>query len=274
MQGGGPLFLDGDRAKRRSLSAGFGVRSDWPEPWDLRELRVNRAFALTIGVLLAVAPAIARAQTNIDQGKSASQIFSNACAECHKSASALRKGKSAAAVAEFLREHYTTGREQAASLAAYVVGGRDTVATPAAGQKPPADHPQKPPKPEEGATANAKPRRPGEADAKPKEEAPSSSTATFVNPIPRPEQSQSHPAAATRTRRKDQVAPAVDQPQEPAEVAHVPAAAAATEPPRPEAPAPEPAPAAVAAPTPTAAVPSEAAPGESGEPVPRDNIPD
>src|SRR5271156_5213372 len=127
----------------------FGVRSDRPEPWDLRELRVNRAFALTIGLLVALAPAMARAQTNIDQGKSASQIFSNACAECHKSASALRKGKSAAALAEFLREHYTTGREQAASLAAFVAGGRDTVAAPAPGQKPAADRAQKPPKPEE-----------------------------------------------------------------------------------------------------------------------------
>jgi hypothetical protein len=234
---------------------------------------VNRAFALTIGVLAALAPALARAQTNIDQGKSASQIFSNACAECHKSASALRKGKSAAAVAEFLREHYTTGSAQAASLAAYVVGGRDTVAAPAPGQKPPADHAQKPPKPEESATANAKPRRPGEADAKPKEEAAPSGIPSFVNPIARPEPSQNRPATATRKNRKDQGAPAPDQqPQEPAEVAHVPAAAAATEP-RPETPAPEPAPA-VAAPTPTAAVPTEAAPGESGEPVPRDNIPD
>jgi cytochrome c553 len=236
-------------------------------------LSVKRAFALTIGVLAALAPAMARAQTNIDQGKSASQIFSNACAECHKSASALRKGKSAAAIAEFLREHYTTGRDQAASLAAYVVGGRDTVAAPAPGQKPPADHAQKPPRPEESATANAKPRKPGEADAKPREEAAPSGIPTFVNPIARPEPGQNRPATATRNRRKDQGAPTPDQPQEPAEVAHVPAAAAVTEP-RPETPAPEPAPAAVAAPTPTAAVPEEAAPGESGEPVPRDNIPD
>jgi hypothetical protein len=233
---------------------------------------VNRAFALTIGVLAALAPMMARAQTNIDQGKSASQIFANACAECHKSASALRKGKSAAAVAEFLREHYTTGSAQAASLAAYVIGGRDTVAAPAPGQKPAADRAQKPPKPEESATANAKPRKPSEADARPKEEAPSG-TPTFMNPIARPEPSQNRPATATRNRRKDQVAPAADQPQEPAEVAHVPAAAAVTEPPRPETPTPEPAPA-VAAPTPTAAVPTESAPGESGEPVPRDNIPD
>jgi len=234
---------------------------------------VIRAFVLTIGVVAVLAPATARAQTNIDQGKSASQIFSNACAECHKSASALRKGKSAAAVAEFLSQHYTTGSAQAASLAAFVVGGRDTVAAPAPGQKPPADHAQKPPKPEENATANAKPRRPGEADAKPKEEAAPIGTPTFMNPLVRPEPSQNRPATATRTRRKDQAIPIPDQPQEPAEVAHVPPAAAGVTEPRPETPASEPAPA-VAAPTPTAAVPTEIAPAESGEPVPRDNIPD
>jgi hypothetical protein len=244
--------------------------SDRLKPWDLRELRVNRAFALTIGVLAVLAPAMAGAQTNIDQGKSASQIFSNACAECHKSASALRKGKSAVAVAEFLREHYTTGRDQAASLAAYVVGGRDTVAAPTPGQKPPAERAQKPPKPEENATANPKPRRPGEAEAKPKEEASPSGTPTFMNPIARPEPGQNRPAIATRNRRKDQVTPTPETPQEPAAVAHVPAATAVTEPPRPETPAPE----APAAATPTAAMPMEAPAGETGEPVPRDNIPD
>jgi hypothetical protein len=235
---------------------------------------VIRAFALAIGVLAALAPVTVRAQTNIDQGKSASQIFSNACAECHKSASALRKGKSAAAVAEFLREHYTTGSAQAASLAAYVVGGRDTVAAPAPGQKPPAERAQKPPKPEEGATANAKPRRPGEADAKPKEDAGPSAIPTFMNPIARPEPGQNRPATAARNRRKEQVTPALEQPQEPAEVAHVPPPAAVTETPHPETPAPPEAAPAATGPAPTAAVPMEAPSGESGEPVPRDNIPD
>ena len=233
---------------------------------------MNRAFALTIGVLAALAPAMARAQTNIDQGKSASQIFSNACAECHKSASALRKGKSAAAVAEFLQQHYTTGRDQAASLAAYVIGGRDTVAAPAPGQKPPAERAQKPPKPEENAIANAKPPRTGQPDAKPKEEASPIATPTFMNPIARPEPGQ-RPAIATRNRRKEQVTPTPEPPQEPAAVAHVPTAAAVTDPPRAETPTPEAAPAG-AAPTPTAAVPMEAPAGETGEPVPRDNSPD
>lgn len=251
---------------------------------------MNRTFALTIGLLFALVPTMAPAQTNIDEGKSASQIFANACAECHKSASGLGKGKNIATVAEFLREHYTTSREQAAALAAYIVSGRDTVA----GKKPPPErvgasptetaqdkrHAQKPPKPEEGATANARPRRPSEADAKPKEEANSpSGQPSFMNPIARPEPGRNRPATATRNRPKEPVAqpsaPTPEQPpqepaQEPAAVAHEPAVAA-PEPARAETPA-EASP--TVTPVPTAAAPMEAPSGESGEAVPRDNIPD
>ena len=85
---------------------------------------MNRGFALTIGILAMLAPAGARAQTNLDRGKSASQLFAGSCVECHKAPQSLAKGKSAATIAEFLREHYTTGRDQAAALAAYVASGR------------------------------------------------------------------------------------------------------------------------------------------------------
>ena len=36
----------------------------------------------------------------------------------------LANGKDSAALTDFLREHYTTSRDQAAALAAYVLGGR------------------------------------------------------------------------------------------------------------------------------------------------------
>ena len=99
--------------------------------------------AAAIGLLALFMPASAIAQTNLDQGKSASQIFASDCAECHKGARGLAKGRSSASLTDFLREHYTTSREQAAALAAYVLGGRDSNAggpgsfTP--GQKPPTD---------------------------------------------------------------------------------------------------------------------------------------
>jgi hypothetical protein len=247
---------------------------------------VTRGFAPTIGLLAALAPAMAHAQTNLDQGKSASQIFSAACVECHKAPHGLAKGKSASTVADFLREHYTTSRDQAAALAAYVVGGRDIVAAPAPGKKPPAESPktpalaeepkppkhqaQKPPKPGEGASANAKPQRPADADAKPKEEASPGEVPSLVNPIVRPEGGpHERPATATRNRRKEPKTP--EPPQEPAAVAHAPAAVV-VEPARPEMPLPETAP----SPTPSATAPTDSASGESGEnaPVPRDHIPD
>jgi hypothetical protein len=223
---------------------------------------VNRGFALTIGFLAVLAPAMARAQTNIDQGKSASQLFANGCAECHKAPHTLAKGKSAATVADFLREHYTTGRDQAAALAVYVVSGRDTVASPAPGRRPTAaTSAQKPPKPDESATANAKPRRPGEEP---------SSGGSMMNPIVRPEPVVRDNKPTTTTRNRRPATPEV--PQEPAAVAHAPPEAA------PEAARPEPAlqeaPTSAVAPAAAAPMPAEAPATESGDSPPRDNIPD
>jgi hypothetical protein len=278
------LLLPDGYGKRRSHLAGFWGKEYRPSGGYLRSLRVTRGFMPTIGLLAALAPAMAHAQTNLDQGKSASQIFSAACAECHKAPQGLAKGKSASTVADFLREHYTTNRDQAAALAAYVVGGRDTIAAPAPGKKPPAESPktpaaaeetkppkhqaQKPPKPGEGASANTKPQRPTDADAKPKEEASPGEVPSALNPIVRPERGpHERPGTATRNRRKEQQIP--EPPQEPAAVAHAPAAIVA-EPGRPEAPPQD------AAPTPNAAAPADSTPGEAGDnaQVPRDNIPD
>jgi hypothetical protein len=229
------------------------------------ERRVTRGFAPIVGLLVgALLPAAAHAQTNLDRGKSASQLFASACIECHKGGPhGLAKGKSAASLAEFLREHYTTSGEQAASLAAYVAAGRDTVASPAPGRKL-GDH--------AGTTADdpkqdKRRAKPAEADAKPRDEVP-----TLMKPIVRSEPSaQEKPTP--RNRRKE--TPAAEPGQEPAALAHGPAPAAA-EPPaaRPETPSPEAAPAAAVAPAPAAAATEPAAAAPSGEPVPRDNVPD
>ncbi len=214
---------------------------------------MNRGLALTIGFVAALAPAVAPAQTNIDQGKSASQLFANSCAECHKAPHALAKGKSAASVAEFLREHYTTGRDQAAALAVYVTSGRDTVASPAPGRKP-----------RPGEAANAKPRRPGEAEA-------TSTGGSMMNPIARSETGSRDNKAAGRNRRLG----TPETPQEPGAVAHAPPEASTEAPPSVPviAPAQE-APTATVAPTAAAPLPAEAPARQSGETGPRDNIPD
>jgi hypothetical protein len=237
---------------------------------------VNRGFALTIGILAMLAPAGARAQTNLDRGKSASQLFAGSCIECHKAPQSLAKGKSAATIAEFLGEHYTTGRDQAAALAAYVVSGRDTVASPGPGRKPAAGAgvatqkpPSAPPDATANANANAKPHRPSEETT--------TSGGSMMNPVVRPDpaaaQNKPQPATAARTRRKE---PGADAPQEPA-VAHAPGEAA------PEAARQEPAaqepptsavPTTAAAPAAAEPMPAESPATESGEAGARDNIPD
>ena len=74
-----------------------------------------------IGLVALLCPVVAKAQTNLDQGKTPSQIFANACVECHKEPRGLARGRSASALTDFLREHYTTNGQQAASLAAYKI---------------------------------------------------------------------------------------------------------------------------------------------------------
>src|SRR6476620_3004521 len=71
---------------------------------------------------MAVSPAWT--QANLDAGKSAEQIFSNACNACHRSPREIKPTSAA-----FLREHYTTGAREAAAMAAYLASvGSDPAA--------------------------------------------------------------------------------------------------------------------------------------------------
>jgi hypothetical protein len=97
---------------------------------------VSPRLAFAIGLFVGLAPAMAQAQTNLDQGKTPAQIFANDCAACHKAARGLANGKNSSALADFLREHYTTSREQAAALAAYVLSGGGGIGTPALAHAP------------------------------------------------------------------------------------------------------------------------------------------
>jgi hypothetical protein len=103
--------------------------------------RFSPKIALVPALVLGLVPAIARAQVNIDQGKPAAEIFENDCATCHKTARGLADGKNSLMLSSFLREHYTASRDQAAALAAYVVGvGGTAPAAPASSQKPGQEH--------------------------------------------------------------------------------------------------------------------------------------
>jgi len=75
---------------------------------------------LRVGLLVVWAGA-ADAQTQLDEGKTAPQLFSSICSGCHKSPRGLAKESNSSSLASFLRAHYTTGREEAALLAGYVL---------------------------------------------------------------------------------------------------------------------------------------------------------
>ena len=69
--------------------------------------------ALCADTCLVTTPA--HTQSNIDAGKSPAQIFSATCNACHRSPRELKPTS-----AGFLREHYTTGGREAATMAAYL----------------------------------------------------------------------------------------------------------------------------------------------------------
>ena len=55
------------------------------------------------------------AQSNLDAGKSPAQIFANTCNACHRSPREIKR-----TTAAFMRQHYTTGMQEAATMAAYL----------------------------------------------------------------------------------------------------------------------------------------------------------
>jgi hypothetical protein len=244
---------------------------------------VTRRLAPIIGLVALLCPVLAKAQTNLDQGKSASQIFANACVECHKEPRGLAKGRSASALTEFLREHYTTNAQQAAQLAAYVLGGRSADTAPPA---PPAQGRTKPmperasaeePKPNrQGRTPSGKPderstRSPAREAARPSEQTSPNEQPTIMRPVV-------GPPPTAHNRRKDQRVPA-PTPSEPDTGGMQAPAAAAAEPAGSSEPASrEPAreqSAPVTSTVPAEAAPAPSAPAASGDSaVPRDHIPD
>jgi hypothetical protein len=70
--------------------------------------------------LMPCAANLARAQGNLDQGKTAAQLYASACATCHKSPQSVSHTKWFFGLESFLRQHYTSSGESAAILAAYL----------------------------------------------------------------------------------------------------------------------------------------------------------
>ena len=78
-----------------------------------------RRSLLVLGAVCALAGSAAHAQ-NLDQGKSATHLFADSCATCHRSAPGLARGRSRAALFQFLQQHYATSSNTAAELASYL----------------------------------------------------------------------------------------------------------------------------------------------------------
>jgi hypothetical protein len=264
--------------------------------------RLARTIGLVVPLVLAMVPVVASAQTNIDQGKSPAEIFANDCATCHKSPRGLANGKNSLMLSGFLREHYTASRDQAAALAAYVLGaggGDSGTAAQTHSPKPGPDHAKatvdepkivepkttasKPtePKPTEPKTAARPTHQPGDEDATPDDQG---------SPVAEPAPSVSgqrpgvgghdvRPVTATRGHKKGQeTAPSA---QEPAAIIAAPSSnplpssgemqnstgSGSAAPSSAEAPSQD------MSPTTSAAVPADSQPSDNA-PVPRDKIPD
>jgi hypothetical protein len=81
---------------------------------------------LLVGCLVAER-ALAQA-TNLEAGKTPSQIFAGTCNACHKAPRGLLKTVAPSSLPSFLRQHYTTSPEMAGVLASYLIsnGATDT----------------------------------------------------------------------------------------------------------------------------------------------------
>jgi hypothetical protein len=98
----------------------------------------GRIVAFAIGMTTAVSAPSAHAQNTINEGRTPAQMFGAVCATCHASPRGLGRQVGAASLAGYLRQHYTTSREQAAALAGYVASFANQ---PAAAQPPSARRP-------------------------------------------------------------------------------------------------------------------------------------
>jgi hypothetical protein len=75
---------------------------------------------LTVFCLALCLASTAEAQVDLDQGKTAGQLFASDCAVCHKSPQSVARARWVSGLESFLREHYTSNSESAAALSAYL----------------------------------------------------------------------------------------------------------------------------------------------------------
>jgi hypothetical protein len=220
-----------------------------------------RRFVLA-GAIIAAAAGVTKlsAQSVLSDPKDAPKVFASTCSACHKSPQGLAKSGQ---VAGFLRQHYTTGAEMSAAMAAYLV---------AAGSGPAGK--------KGAAPATVTPAEEGDAKAKAKEARAKAKEAREAKAKKQEQLAAAHPAgegpgaAAAETQKQKQTLrgkqrPAKSQQPESAAPAEVPATnptAKPAEPPAEEqkqtAVAPQPAPVAAAPQQSTAGAATTGTPGQ------------
>jgi hypothetical protein len=85
-----------------------------------------------VGLLALCLALPAHPQGNIDAGKTPAQIFSSTCSACHRRPQELKRTS-----VGFMRQHYTTGTEEATAMASYLAGvGSDPRAVKDRGKTP------------------------------------------------------------------------------------------------------------------------------------------
>lgn len=84
----------------------------------LRLLREVRRGLLALVAIVVIGSA-ARAE-DLDQGKSATRLFADSCASCHRSARGLAKGRFSLTLYMFLRDHYVSSSTSAWALTSYL----------------------------------------------------------------------------------------------------------------------------------------------------------
>src|SRR5262245_54814224 len=75
---------------------------------------------LALAAVFVLAATAAGAQENLDAGKSASKLFAESCASCHRSTRGLSKGRFTISLYLYLQEHYAANSSSAWALASYL----------------------------------------------------------------------------------------------------------------------------------------------------------
>jgi mono/diheme cytochrome c family protein len=79
-----------------------------------------RRGRLALAAVLVLTATAAGAQENLDAGKSASKLFAESCAACHRSARGLSKGRFSISLYLYLQQHYAANSSSAWALASYL----------------------------------------------------------------------------------------------------------------------------------------------------------